>query len=75
MERTEPEDFDNRSLVKYRIIIEDFGGWASYQELLQLLKSISSHYGCEIANISSAYILQKEAVGAVIVGTTEQQAY
>lgn len=64
----EPQDFENRSLVKYRIIIDDFGGWAVYQELLKRLKDISSAYACRIANISSAYILQKEAVGAVIIG-------
>ena len=65
----EPEDLDNRSLVKYRIIIDDFGGWSAYQELLKLLNEMSSRYDCRIANISSAYILQKEAVGAAIIGT------
>ncbi len=65
----EPENWDNRSLVKYRIIINDFGGWDTYQELLRLLESISSSYNCTIANIASAYILQKEAVGGVIIGT------
>lgn len=65
----EPADWDNRSLVKYRIIIDDFGGWAAYQELLELLKDISGRYGCGIANISTAYILQKDAVGAAIIGT------
>jgi len=62
-------EWDNRSLVKYRIIIDDFGGWEAFQELLKLLKEMSVTYSCNIANISSAYILQKEAVGAVIIGT------
>jgi aryl-alcohol dehydrogenase-like predicted oxidoreductase len=65
----EPEDWDNRSLVKYRIIIDDFGGWEAYQELLELLKEISVRHDCKIANISTAYILQKDAVGAAIIGT------
>ncbi len=60
---------DNRSLVKYRIIIDDFGGWDSYQALLSLLKTLSDKYDCGIANISSAYVLQKDGVGGVIVGT------
>ncbi len=62
-------DLDNRSLVKYRIIIDDFGGWEAYQELMNLLKAMSVKYDCGIANLSSAYILQKDAVGGVIVGT------
>ncbi len=62
-------DWDNRSLVKYRIIIDDFGGWEAYQKLLSILKEMSRKHDCAIANISSAYILQKEAVGAVIIGT------
>ncbi len=65
----EPESWDNRSLVKYRIIINDFGGWDTYQELLSLLKELSGNYGCTVANIASAFILQKDAVGGVIVGT------
>ncbi|MDA3958937.1 aldo/keto reductase [Oceanispirochaeta sp.] len=67
--KNEPDELDNRSLVKYRIIIDDFGGWSTYQELLILLKKLSSRYSCQIANICSAYILQKDAVGAVIIGT------
>ena len=67
--QADPTDWDNRSLVKYRIIIDDFGGWEAYQELLGMLKKMSDKYDCKIANISSAYILQKEAVGAVIIGT------
>ena len=65
----DPADWDNRSLVKYRIIIDDFGGWEPFQELLRLLKKMADTYNCSIANISSAYILQKDAVGAVIIGT------
>ena len=64
-----PRDLDNRSLVKYRIIIDDFGGWEAYQELLQILEEMSGRYDCRIANISTAYILQKNAVGAAIIGT------
>lgn len=65
----ETADWDNRSLVKYRIIINDFGGWDAYQKLLRMLHTMSQKYSCNIANISSAYILQKMAVGAVIIGT------
>ena len=40
-----------------------------FQKLLWMLKEMSKKYECTIANISSAYILQKQAVGAVIIGT------
>jgi uncharacterized repeat protein (TIGR04076 family) len=33
--------FANRSLVKYRLIIEDFGGWRRFQELLSALAAIA----------------------------------
>ncbi|MGM0432850.1 MAG: aldo/keto reductase [Spirochaetota bacterium] len=65
----DPGDWDNRSLVKYRIIIDDFGGWEAYQELLRILKEIADTHGCDIANVSTSYILHKEAVGAAIIGT------
>ena len=34
-------DLANRSLVKYRLIIEDFGGWGLFQELLGVLSRIA----------------------------------
>ncbi len=61
--------FENRSLVKYALVIEDTLGWAGYQVLLTMLKEIADSKNCSIANIASAYVLQKNAVAAVIVGT------
>ena len=34
----------NRSLVKYLLIIEEFGGWELFQHLLQVLKSIADKH-------------------------------
>ena len=31
--------FENRSLTKYKLIIDDFGGWALFQELLAALRA------------------------------------
>ena len=31
--------FENRSLIKYKLIIDDFGGWALFQKLLQTLRA------------------------------------
>jgi aryl-alcohol dehydrogenase-like predicted oxidoreductase len=54
--------------VKYKLIIDDFGGWDLFQELLKLLASIAKNHATDIASISSAWSLQRPGVKAVIVG-------
>ena len=39
------EPLENRSLVKYRLIIEEFGGWPLFQELLGVLASVARKHG------------------------------
>lgn len=60
--------YENRSLVKYRLIIDEFGGWDSFQELLQVLNHVAQKHGVDIGTVASAYILQRQQVAAVIVG-------
>jgi aryl-alcohol dehydrogenase-like predicted oxidoreductase len=60
--------FENRSLTKYKLIIDDFGGWALFQELLQALRKIADRHGAEIATVASRAMLDRPAVAAVIVG-------
>jgi aryl-alcohol dehydrogenase-like predicted oxidoreductase len=64
----EPREFDTRSNVKYQLIIEDFGGWELFQELLQCLGEIAQSHQTDIATISSAYTLGRPGVTGVIVG-------
>ena len=59
---------ENRSLIKYALIIEEFGSWDAYQHLLKTLEKVAHRHDCSIANIASAWALRQEAVGAVIVG-------
>lgn len=59
---------ENRSLVKYKLIIDDFGGWALFQELLQTLSAIAQRHNTDIATIASAAVLARPGVSAVIVG-------
>lgn len=67
--RTEPQEpLENRSLVKYKLIIDDFGGWDLFQELLQTLRRIADRHGSDIATVASAAMLRKPGVAAVIVG-------
>ncbi|MBS1545120.1 MAG: aldo/keto reductase [Bacteroidetes bacterium] len=60
--------FANRSLVKYKLIIDDFGGWDLFQELLIVLKGIGDRHNVGIANVAMRYILDQPAVAGIIVG-------
>jgi aryl-alcohol dehydrogenase-like predicted oxidoreductase len=50
-------------------MLDAWGGWSLFQELLYLLKEIAIKHGVSISNIATRYILDKPAVGGVIVGT------
>lgn len=67
-----PDDarWDNRSLVKYRLIIDEFGGWAAYQQLLKSLREIGEQYGVEASSVAVRFVLEQPAVSAVIAGAT-----
>jgi aryl-alcohol dehydrogenase-like predicted oxidoreductase len=59
---------ENRSLVKYKLIIDEFGGWALFQDLLSALAEVAGRHGCDIATTASAAMLAQPGVTAVIVG-------
>ncbi len=63
-----PDPPENRSLVKYRLIIEEFGGSELFRPLLYTLAEIAGRYGVGIAEIAAKYILQMPGVAAVILG-------
>ncbi|HEY9606153.1 MAG TPA: aldo/keto reductase [Allocoleopsis sp.] len=56
------------SLRKYKNMIDAWGGWALFQELLSVLSSIATKYGVSIPNVAVRYILDKPAVAGAIVG-------
>lgn len=60
--------FENRSLVKYRLIIEEFGGWAHFQELLHLLHDIARRHAARIGSVAIRWTLDQPHVAAAIVG-------
>jgi aryl-alcohol dehydrogenase-like predicted oxidoreductase len=68
LNQPEPSAFDTRSNVKYKLIIEDFGGWNLFQELLHTLDAIAKARGTDIGTIASAYTLKRPGVKSVIVG-------
>jgi len=66
--KSEPGEAETRSNVKYRLIIEEFGGWSLFQQLLKVLASIAKNHNTDIGTIASAWTLRQPAVKAVIVG-------
>jgi aryl-alcohol dehydrogenase-like predicted oxidoreductase len=69
-DRPDPEVHDNRSLTKYRLIIDEFGGWAEHQELLRELAAIGAEHGVETSAVAIRFVLEQPAVAAVIAGAT-----
>jgi len=60
--------FANRSLVKYRLIVDDFGGWRRFQELLSALDAIAKRHRVSVASVAIRYVLDKPGVAIAIVG-------
>jgi aryl-alcohol dehydrogenase-like predicted oxidoreductase len=58
----------NRSLVKYRLIIEEFGGWNAFQALLRLLDGIARKHGVSITAVATRWVLDQHHVAGAIVG-------
>jgi aryl-alcohol dehydrogenase-like predicted oxidoreductase len=56
------------SLQKYKQMIDAWGGWALFQELLVVLKRIADKHGAGIANIGTRYVLDRSAVAGIIIG-------
>jgi aryl-alcohol dehydrogenase-like predicted oxidoreductase len=63
-----PRQLTTASLRKYKQMIDAWGGWSLFQELLQALKHIADKYDVSIANVATRAILDKPVVAGVIVG-------
>ena len=63
------QSLENRSLVKYLLVIEDTLGWAGYQKLLERLAALGKSTGLSIAGLSSLYTIGKPEAAAAVVGT------
>nr|MCH9658881.1 aldo/keto reductase [archaeon] len=56
------------SLQKYKNMIDEWGGWHLFQELLSTLNEIARKHNCSIANVSTRFILDRPQVAGVIIG-------
>ena len=61
-------ELSNRSLIKYLLVIEDFGGWDAFQALLRALKTIGDRHGVGLATVATRWVLDRPGVAAAIVG-------
>lgn len=71
--RAQPQPpLENRSLTKYKLVIDDFGGWGLFQELLRTLRAIADRHGTDVATVASRYVLDRPMVAAIIVGARDR---
>jgi aryl-alcohol dehydrogenase-like predicted oxidoreductase len=61
-------ELDTASLQKYKRMIDAWGGWSLFQQLLAVLHGIADKHGASIANVGVRYVLDRPAVAGVIVG-------
>jgi aryl-alcohol dehydrogenase-like predicted oxidoreductase len=61
-------ELNTLSLQKYKKMIDAWGGWSLFQELLSTLKRIAQKHNVTISNVAARYILDKSAVAGVIIG-------
>ena len=68
--KTEPSnvELNTLSLRKYKKMIDAWGGWNLFQDLLTSLKRVGQKHGVSIANVATSYILKKPQVAGVIIG-------
>jgi aryl-alcohol dehydrogenase-like predicted oxidoreductase len=62
------EPLGNRSLVKYRLIIDDFGGWALFQRLLSVMAAIAAKHGVSVTAVATRHVLDQPHVAGAIIG-------
>ena len=60
----------NRSLTKYRLIIDELGGWDAFQQLLFTLDRVAVKHKVSVANVATRWVLDRPGVAAVILGAS-----
>ena len=63
-----PGALNTASLRKYKQMLDAWGGWSLFQELLTALRAIADRHDATIANVAVRYVLDRPAVAGVIVG-------
>ena len=68
--RAEPQrsELNTASLQKYKNMIDAWGGWTLFQELLAVLKDVADRHRVGVTNVGVRYVLDRPSVAGVIVG-------
>lgn len=62
------EPLPNRSLTKYRLIVDDFGGWDAYQALLVEMADIGAERGVDASAVALRFVLDQPGVAGAVTG-------
>ena len=62
-------DLDTYSLQKYMNMIDGWGGWELFQELLVVLDEIAKKHNVQIPNVATRFVLDRPAVAGTIIGS------
>ena len=65
---------ENRSQVKYQLIIEECGGWPAFQRLLDGLAGVAARRHVDLSAVATRWALDQPAVAAAIVGIRSERS-
>ena len=63
-----PQELSTWSLMKYRRFVDVSGGWEALQGVLRAAREVAERRGVSLANVACRWVLEQEAVGAIVVG-------
>ena len=66
--KPEPTQIADWSKSKYKRFIDAAGGWQALQRILAAAQAIARKHGVSVSNVAVRWVLEQEAVAAVIVG-------
>ena len=58
----------NRSLIKYRLMIDECGGWGAFQALLRVLDAVARQHEVPLSAVAARRVLDQPHVAAVTIG-------
>ena len=57
--------------MKYRLIIDEFGGWDRFQRLLAAVQHVAHRHETSMGAVAIAWVLEQPHVAGVIVGARD----
>lgn len=63
-----PQPLSNRSLTKYRLIIEECGGWDALQTALRTLSAVARKHRVAVPSVALRFVLDQPQVAATVLG-------